>query len=523
VNLTYFKIYFCAMLIAAVIVSPLSHSLLAIVLLSCQLYLFWKRPLPLIALSLELLCVVLMPLTLNAVLPAYLSTLLVLPALPIINRALAVTTTSQLFDPFVDNIGISTVLKQIMVSLGLILLLSLITATYILSFTVAVLAIFLAMMVFYAYRMLSHPLNWQQDVELRLVAGDSKPLSIEIKNTTGRSLFMRVVGVEPWVRVIEQEFSLSGGHLIEASVEPPLSGPSSVLLNVSIRDWLGLLQFGFVVDCAKLIVIPRATYSKWLASKYLEQGIGNMSGSALSLAVTSLSGPKGSGIEYHSSHMYSPGDNLNHIDWKHTSRFRELVVKKFQAMYGNAAVIMVNLTASSEDEADRITSNLVNSVLTLAQSSVNAALVAYNRREVVELTTIMSPNVLLRRVLQLIENVNLVQPSVRYLWPPDARKLEITRKQLANVDLKSAKKLLYLLDIESEAIKEYTSEHPLSIALSQISNVIAPPAMMIPITAFNHDAEVLSLLLPKLEKRGYRVFPVSIDNAAADRIGITLA
>ena len=519
-KITYFRIYFTLAILAAAVLSSLSYSVIAGVMLFFQLYLFWKNQTSGLSFAIDLLCIVSLPLVLNPAIPWYLSLLAVLPALPLLSEDLKRNAREQPFLAFVENKKISSTIKSILIALALLLVLSLMTATYILSFTIAILSAYLAWHGLKAFRMLSDPLSWQENVELKLIVGETKQLSVEFTNKTGKPLLVRVEQTYSWLRINKPEFEFADTALFEATVEATLAGPSTLVLELSIRDELGFLQFGYTIECAKLIMIPRATYSVWLAKKYLEQGVGAIGSVAASFITSASVIQSGSGIEYHSSHPYFPGDSFNNIDWKHTARFREIVVKKYQDMRGNAVVILANLATSSAEEADRVASNLINSVLTLSMNSVHAMLVAYNEHEVVEITPVILPNALLKRVLLLVESMSSIKPSVRYLWPPDVKKLNKTRRELANVDLESARKLLAILDIEIEAVKMASSKHPLSVALSRITSIVTPPAMLVPITSFNHDTEALSHVLPRLERQGYLISPPVTDNLTASRIGI---
>ena len=192
-------------------------------------------------------------------------------------------------------------------------------------------------------------------------------------------------------------------------------------------------------------------------------------------------------------------------------------------MYGNSVVILLNLIAGSIYEADRIACDLVNSLLTLARHSVRSALVAYDEHEVTEMTPLMPSHVLLSKALQTIKCISTVKPSVRYLWPPDIEKINIARRQLANVDQQAAQKLVAFLDMEREVCRTASSHHPLSAALSKLVYFAAPPAMLVPITSFNHDAEVLSYMLPRLKERGYKLTQLEATNAATGGIVMNMA
>ncbi|MFC1951170.1 DUF58 domain-containing protein [Chloroflexota bacterium] len=396
------------------------------------------------------------------------------------------------------------------------------TSTYILSLSVAIVCLYLTWQGLYALRILSNPLAWQKTAEIQVVAGEIKQIPIKFANKTGRPLSLRIEATDKWVRIDNSEFDIDESGQFEVTFEPSLAGPQVPQLKVSVADSLGLLQAGYLVDCARLTVIPRARYSAYLARKYLEGGAGtSISNSALTSS--SLSSRKGTGIEYHSSHMYSPGDRITDIDWKHTARYRELVVKKYQNDYGNSAIILANATATSADEADIVSSSLINSVLALAMNSMHGALVVYDEHKVMQQTSMMPSTSLLKNVLDMIESISFIESSTRYLSLPDITALNRTRRNLANVDLEPAKKLLEILDIEINAIRMSTSHHPLSLAINKVTSYVPPPATIVPITALNHDSEALSYLLPNLKARGYRILATGTNNKASNKIGLTLS
>jgi hypothetical protein len=510
-------------LLLATIVSPLPYSAIAGVLLLVQLYLVWKEPIEIVALPLNLWSIIFLPLTLDFMIPFHLSALLVFPALPLVGEVLCRNANKESIHHFAEGVKISNCLKLVIGALALTLLLSLITSSYILTFALAILSIYLTWQMIYAFRVLSDPLGWQEDVELKLISGETKKLSVELRNKTVKPLHLHIEGAYNWINIYRPEFVLVDTALVEADISAKFAGSADVQLKVSICDQMGLLKVGYTVDCAKLVIIPRAKYSEWLARKFMEQGAGSFSSSEVSFTKASLPNFKAIGTEYHSSHLYSPGDNIKEIDWKHTARLRELVVKKYQNMYGNAAVVLLNLIAGSIYEVDRISSDLLNSVLTLARNSIRSVLVVYNEYEVVEMTSVMQPDALLRKVMYLIESISITKPSVRYLWPPDIKKLNRARRKLANVNQEPAKRLLTILDIESDAVQMASSRHPLSMALTKIISVVTPPAMLIPMTSLNHDAEVLRYMLPKMEGIGYTVTGLAVDNLNASGMGMNLA
>jgi hypothetical protein len=94
--------------------------------------------------------------------------------------------------------------------------------------------------------------------------------------------------------------------------------------------------------------------------------------------------------------------------------------------------------------------------------------------------------------------------------------LNRARRKLVNVDQEPAKRMLAILDIESDAVKMTSSRHPLSAVPGKIAHVVTPPAMLIPVTALNHDAEALGYTLSKMQKIGYTVLPVTAGKTGFD-------
>ena len=184
-RVVYTRIYLMLAFITAAMLSPLPYSAIAVVLLLCQLYLVWRNMAVGLVLLIDLFCIIMLALVLDPVIPYSLAVLLVFPVLPLMDRDLRGIALRQPFTIFTERKQISNTLKSILIALVLVLLISLLTATYILSISVAVLLIYLGWRGFNAWRMLSDPLNWQQNVEFRLIAGDSKQMSIEFKNNTG--------------------------------------------------------------------------------------------------------------------------------------------------------------------------------------------------------------------------------------------------------------------------------------------------------------------------------------------------
>ena len=521
-RILYSRIYILLALLTAVIVTPLPYSITAAVVLLLHFYLLLKNVTSSSILPVNLLSILLLPVLLDAIMPALLSALLILPALPLLYDNLSSSANDQSLLSFSEKTRISKRLKQITLALGIVLLFSLMTDTYVLSISVAIVLLFFIWQGLVAFRMISEPFVWQKAAEIQVIAGGIKQVAYNLVSKTAEPLFVHIEAADPWVSIDKTSLTITGSGQLEITFAPSLAGPKEARIRISVMDSLGLLQAGYTVDCARLTVIPRARYSAFLARKYLEGGA-TTSVPDTSLSLSSLSLMKGTGIEYESSHIYMPGDSIRSIDWKHTARYRELVVKKYRDDYGNSAIITANLTATSADEADRVSNSLITSVFALAMNSMRGLLVVYDEDKVVLQTPMMPANALLKKVLNLIENITFTRASTRYLSLPDIMMLNRTRKNLVNVDLEPAKRLLDILDIEIDAFKMSTSRHPLSLPMNRVTAYIPPPATIIPITALNHDAEALSYLLPELKARGYRIIDPGVNKKAFSAISASLS
>ena len=145
-------------------------------------------------------------------------------------------------------------------------------------------------------------------------------------------------------------------------------------------DSRGLVVTGQVLQPVDLHIIPRAKYAKWLANKFLEQtsqGSGTAAGVPRKLSVAGRSG-----VEFHDTRPYQPGDSWKDLDWKHSCMLNQLIVKEFSEAHGNVGIIVADLTAKDLEDADKLSYNLVMSALTLATEALPAALAIYNSKEI---------------------------------------------------------------------------------------------------------------------------------------------
>jgi uncharacterized protein (DUF58 family) len=177
----------------------------------------------------------------------------------------------------------------------------------------------------------------------------------------------------PWIQATPQQRILKRCiTTMSLSFTPPLAGESHPQLQVSAVDPRGLIQINQILEPLNLHIIPRAKYAEWLATKYIEQTSSGVI-SAVDLSAQAFVKPK-RGIEYLESRTYQPGDTLRDIDWKHTLKLRQMVVKKYTEAGEQAAIIAVNLSVTDAEAADKLAFNLITVALTLAREGIAAAL-----------------------------------------------------------------------------------------------------------------------------------------------------
>ena len=235
--------------------------------------------------------------------------------------------------------------------------------------------------------------------------------------------------------------------------------------------------------------------------RYLEQtGVG--------VTLTSAMPPKAvliprRGVEYFDSRTYQPGDQLRDIDWKHTLKLSQLIIKEYIEAGEQAAIIAVNLSVADADEADKLAFNLVTTALTLARETIPTALAAYNHERVVLTTAVTDPRETLKQTLLLVKNITPIELAHRFLQLPDLGKLRRNIIQLKQATSEPAQQLLSMLDFEYRAIEQGAKHHSATIALSQVAEHTPPPAIIILVSQLNHDAEALLITSEKLARRGF--------------------
>jgi len=216
------------------------------------------------------------------------------------------------------------------------------------------------------------------------------------------------------------------------------------------------------------------------------------------------------GIEYLESRTYQPGDPLRDIDWKHTLKLSQLIVREYQETGEQAVIIAVNLSVADAEAADNLAFNLLTVALTLTRENIPTALTAYNQQNIVLNTAVIEPIDVLRQALALIREIEVVKFAHRYLEPTNIAKIRRNIRQLQQTDSEPAQRLLGILDFEHRSIEEVARSHPATLAMTAAARQIPAPAMILLVSQLNHDAEAVLVTAEKLAKRRFTTIPIEM-------------
>ena len=350
----------------------------------------------------------------------------------------------------------------------------------------------------------------------RIIAGTSGDMIIDLTNQASARIHCQFGSHEPWLNVLPLAAILEKGRVkLNVSYTPPLAGNSRPQIQSIAKDPRGFVQICQTLEPIELRIIPRARYAEWLARKYLERSGEGMTTAAL-MQLQAIIKPQG-GTDYQESRDYVPGDQLKNIDWKHTLRLSQLIVKDYTNDEESATIIAVNLAVADAEEADKLSFKLVTAALTLARENIPTALAAYNHRDVVLCTNITKPDEVLKQALSLLREITPVKTVNRHLEIADISDIKRNINQLKKAKSEPAQRLLSVLDFKYRSIEEFTKNHPANIALASTTKQVPAPATILLISQLNHDAEVISVISDKLSRRRYNTVPVEVTAAAIPR------
>jgi len=431
-----------------------------------------------------------------------LAAIAIVPAIYLLDYDLRQSAQGMTLAHNIKRRHLTSIPKALFVSILAMLLVSLILNNRVLLFTSIILVLYLLVILI---RVLHAIPRLPVDVPAtgkRIIAGTTADIFPYAISKASVRLHCLLSPVESWVKITPQRFTLNRAKIeLNLAVTPPLAGPSHPRLQVSVTDPRGFIQVNQVIEPVEAQVIPRARYAEWLAMKYLEQtGVGATA--AIAMPPKDVLIPK-RGIEYFDSRTYQPGDELRSIDWKHTLKLSQLIIKKHIEAGEQAAIIAVNLSVTDVEEADELAFNLITTALTLAREIIPTALAVYNHQRVVLTTAVIDPREILKQALLLVKDITPVEFAHRFLQLPDISKLRRSIAQLKQATSEPGQRLLSMLNFEYRAIEQTAKEHSAALALSQVTEHIPPPAIIVLVSQLNHDTEALLVTGEKLARRGF--------------------
>ena len=481
-------------------------AILSIILTALNAWGLYRKPRPGTQLSLDIATFLISPLFLEQALGIF----SVLPALPVlisIEKSLRDVASNASPPAFARGKKLTNTSKSVLAISALLLLTSAVIAKPPAAVSSAVLFLFTIALILRArYGIPKSPVSFERTWR-RILVRNIERVPIKLKSESSISMRAYLAAVNGWSSINSTDFSMlpRSDHGIELAITPPLAAPSNVLINASFIDQWGLTSTGQEMEPVDLHVIPRAKYAEWLARKYFAQ---TSPGYSLSMATPPIRAQKPSrrGIEYFGSRLYQPGDRAKEIDWRHTFRLQELVVREFSSSQTEPAVIVADLTATVAEEADSLAYDLITSALTMAKEGVPTAIVAYNRIGAVEPTRLGNPRDALKRSLQLSKGISIVPAAERVLQKAEPMKVKRETGRLKPSEQREARILGDLLKMEYSATQSSAAESPAGQALKQVADGVPSPAVIISVSVAREDQD-LSNGLASMVERGYKIVP----------------
>ncbi len=382
------------------------------------------------------------------------------------------------------NLGITFIAINL-----LILLISIALSALTLLAASVIIMIYLAVLIIIIFKYLPLKPLEEDRIDLRVIAGQQMQakISFKVKTRIGARLFL--ISKHDWLKVSPEVFQLKGeGVTAEIVVTPSLAGSTIVDLEAYVIDQWGLIQVWFKVKPVNLMVIPRARYAKWIAEKYLS---GTKPGELPLIAnISSLQTAYGlrQGIEYYGNKMYQPGDSLKNIDWKHSYKYNELIVKEYIEFHGQSVIVLINLVAGNDEEQDILAYNILVSAVTLAQENIPVVLAAYTDLEVNAIKGLLYGQRLVLEALKIVKDILIKNDSIKYLEPPDIIRLKANIRRMQEAESQAAGILGKLLQMEYQSISLNAKHSPLMEAYKKATDRTTQEATIIVISHRNHDA-----------------------------------
>ena len=347
-----------------------------------------------------------------------------------------------------------------------------------------------------------------EDHSFQIMSGKKLHGEIQLRNDSSAKYYISLSTKDPDIHVSVANPLVEGtsANVVSVDMQTKLAGLATPDICITRQDHLGLLWHGVLVQPVTAQVIPKAQYATWLAQRYLDQaGIECYTDIAPMTA-------NNRGVVFSRLRPYHPGDRLRDVDWKHTAKAREAIVREHRDPQAGATILLVNVVTESPDEADWIAYQLVMSALSAAEANIPVSFALYNEIEVVFSSDYLPPTKAVQQSMQLIDKVATKMIGKRLLSSPNVSYLQRTRQTLAtsphfgeNGNLKK------LLDIELSALEKNALDHPvnealkISLALSTVKPTIAV------ISHQNHDINALAYVLSRFRNYSHSVIDLQTE------------
>ncbi len=500
------KAYLFIILLIATLTAPFPYSIVAPVLLAAQSYTIYKPPHERLSLVLTTCTLVVTPLTFVSLVGTF-SSFLIVPALFLLDQNLRNCASNQFINNSIKEGRKGTIIFQ---SLGTAILILFVSSIILLNLTLmvttAILLGYLGAVIMYVLRKAPKKAIESTHKVSRIIVGDTNQSTITLKTKSKLPLYTKLQATYPWVKVKPTTHFLQPSKNINATllITPPLAAPSKLEVKVSLIDPWGLTQLNQNIEPVELHIIPRAKYAQWLARKFLDQTASGSSPVDVP-PIKNLRSTK-RGVEFYGSRRYEAGDRLRDIDWKHSTKLQELIVREYVGAHGQPTIIVVNLDAQNAEEADKLAHNLVMTALTLANETLPSALAAYNQNGVVVTTKTANPRDTLVRALKLTKHIAIVEQPKRVLQPAEVLEVKRSLRKLEQSHMSSAYGFARFLRFQTQVNDEAVKVHPAALAIDKAVQNTAAPAMITVVASTDNDKEALSITLNRLKQKGYNAF-----------------
>jgi len=489
------RLYTVLALVTATVFSPFELSIIPVLFLGVFLFFTFWRARPLVNLSVDLYVFLSLPLIYELFVDQWISWLFAIPLLVLLGNDLERIAADHEFNDSRQGWHPSRILIALVVLILVSLGVSLLLGKWNEAIAIACLTGYIAFLCARLFiKMPQTPLEVVKEKH-RVLADSELSFRIRMEKKTKYVEYLCIPNEIEWVKVEpEKMFIASNNFELGVTIRPNLSGPLSVSMTGFILDRHGLLQKSVDLELADLLVVPRAKYALWLAERYLAtSGTGGVTPMISVNAAVKLGAESRSGFEYLGNRLYQPGDSLKNIDWKHSTKLQELVVKEFDDQQTSAAVLLVNMVAGDTDEADHLVYALITAAITLADEGIPTTVAAYNQESVLVVTENLEPRQLVLRALELSRDIVIVEQARKYFQSADPLRLRTNIRRLNMIDSDSVRKIIDLLDMEFQVLRDSVVSNPATLAFRRALGKTSKLPTVVFLSAMNHDEEAVKM------------------------------